>query len=215
MVHSYLVRYGQMRRLGRFWSSGSERLYLRGEAVVLQTHRGLEPGEVLLIEAEPATPEPDDSSSKARILRAATSEDLELAQRVAKERDARYLSCLRLLGEGVWPFDLIDVEPLLDADRTVLYYLGPHGLDVKSFAEAAKVACGLEIVLEPVGLDLEVDSMEAPEKVTTESGCGSCGSKEGGCGSGCGTSSSGGGCSGCELGAMLASRRPADVSRTR
>jgi hypothetical protein len=71
------------------------------------------------------------------------------------------------------------------------------------------VACGIDLILEPVGRDV-AESEPEPE-AADDHGCGSCGSG-GGCGSGgCGSGSDGraGGCAGCTIGALVASRRRA------
>ena len=72
-------------------------------------------------------------------------------------RPSRFTLCQRVLEEGNWPCELIDVEPLLDGRATVLHYLGPHQLDVASVRARFRVACDLEVVLEPAGTDLEAD----------------------------------------------------------
>ena len=52
MAIKYIVRHGVMRFLGQFEPDPAERLYERGQHVIVQTERGREPGEVLC----PATP---------------------------------------------------------------------------------------------------------------------------------------------------------------
>ncbi len=197
MPRAYHVQYGLARQVGRFVADGPE--YGRGQAVVIATRRGTELGTVVAeagaIEAAPAM---------AEILRGAGPDDLALARRAEAERHRRFDDCRRVFDQGVWPIEPIDVEPLLDDNRAVLNYLGPHGLDLAGLRAALRVACGIDLVLEPVGRDLPEPEPE-PE---ADHGCGSCGS-DGGCGSGgCGSGSEGhGGCSGCSVASLVASRR--------
>ena len=87
--------------------------------------------------------------------------------------------------EGNWPWELIDVEPLLDGRATVLHYLGPHQLDVAPLRARFRVECDIDVVLEPVGNDLdgELSDGDAHDD-DTGGGCGSCGCSDGG---GCGS----------------------------
>jgi hypothetical protein len=203
MPRAYHVQYGLARQVGRFVSESD---YGRGQAVILATRRGTELGKVIA-EAGSVGPSPD----LAEILRPAGADDLARARRAEAERHRRFDACRRVFDEGTWPIEPIDVEPLLDDDRAVLLYLGPHRLDLAGLRAALRVACGLDLVLEPVGRDASEDEPE-PE-AEPEHGCGHCGSG-GGCGSGgCGPSDGHGtGCSGCTIGALVASRRAASMA---
>lgn len=190
MQHAYYVRYGLMGRVGRFLAPSEA--FERGQSVVVETRRGRELGEVLL----PAAPPAETGVPTSRVLRATTDDDLTRATRTRADRDRRFSLCQEVFQQGVWPFDLIDVEPLLDDGRTVVHYLGPHDLDVVGLLAAFRSVHDLDLVFEPVGRD-------APDEATdiepTNSGCGGCGTGAGGCGTGgCG---SGGhsGCSDCAL----------------
>ncbi len=112
-----------------------------------------------------------------------------------------------VLEETDWPWELIDVEPLLEDGVTVLYYLGPHHLDAADIRARFRMTSDLDVVFEPVGADEE----PAPADTGTATGCGSGGCGSGGCGSGgCGSQTaatsggaaskaSHGGCSSCGL----------------
>jgi cell fate regulator YaaT (PSP1 superfamily) len=199
----YLVRYGLMGELARFASdSGS---YERGQTVVVRSHRGTELGEILTEVGTPQAP-----SNRGLVLRVAGADDFERARQADLDRSRRFDLCRRVTEEGRWPIELVDVEPLLDEGRAVVRYLGPHHLDAAGLLETFRAACQIEIVLEPVGLDVPGDQEAG-------GGCGSCGSG-GSCGSssGCGAASagdspSGGGCSSCGLKQLLrgARRTPA------
>jgi hypothetical protein len=175
---TYLIRYGVMGHVGRFGARPECSAPLeRGHMVVIQTERGLELGEVLIgLEDSP----PPQAASQG-VLRLAWPEDLVRAQRAQAARLDRFTLCQRMLQEGEWPYELIDVEPLLDLHTTVLHYLGPPQLDVAPLRARFRTTCDFDVVLEPLGGDLQSDAPEAtPEPA---GGCERCGSTDGGCGS--------------------------------
>ena len=197
---TYLIRYGAMGHIARFGAGPeSAGLFHRGQSVVIQSHRGMELGEVLIRidAANPPdsfggleSPDSDDSGrietvGEPRVLRAACSEDLARAAQADALQPARFARCQHILEEGGWPWELLDVEPLLDGNTTVLHYLGPRQTDDATMLAQFRIACEFDVVFEPVG-----DELEGPESagLDEDHGCGSgCGS--GGCGSGggCGT----------------------------
>ena len=197
MERSYLIRYGLMGRVGRF-NADPGASYGRGEAVVVRSHRGTELGEVLL--EAPSGPADD---APARVVRPASPDDLERGRGADADRGRRFDACARVFRDGLWPIELVDVEPLLDDRRTVLHYLGPHRLDVAGLLAAFRDACDLDVMLEPVGRDApDGDEPEPPDEPAH-----ACGSAGGGCGSGgCGSGSSGG-CADCGVKKLLADRR--------
>jgi len=179
--HTYLIRYGVMSQVGRFTALPECDAPLeRGQVVVIQSHRGLELGEVLIPLNSPAP-----SVDRPSVLRLAGLEDLARADRARESRPSRFTLCQRVLEEGNWPWELIDVEPLLDGRAMVLHYLGPQHLDVASLHARFRVACDLDVVLEPAGTDLEADaSHERAHQGGGQAGCGSC---DCGAGGGCGS----------------------------
>jgi hypothetical protein len=178
-THEYLIRYGVMGHVGRFWVSPECRVPLdRGQVVVIQTDRGVELGEVLIGREE--SPPPNDQQ---RVLRLAGPEDLARSRCAEALRAERFTLCQRVLREGDWPWELIDVEPLLDDRATVLHYLGPAQLDAASLRARFRMTCDLDVVLEPVGGGFETEIGEEAAPAATEGGCGSCDCSDGGCGS--------------------------------
>lgn len=199
---SYLIRYGSMGVVGRFLAEDGS-VFERGRPVVIRSRRGTELGEVLIESPRPTTDEAGTTDHTGRILQAAAPEDLERGRDVARDRQRRFEACDRLFQDGLWPIELLDAEPLLDKGRTVLHYLGPHRLDVEGLMIALEEATGLDLILEPVGRDVELEDEASAD---SDGGCGDCGSKEGGCGSGgCGSDEHG--CSDCGVKKLLARRR--------
>ena len=198
MEHTFLIRYGLMRHVGRFLAETAA--YDRGQVVVIRSRRGTELGEVLVPVAAPEEAAPALGSSPTRVLRGAGPADLEAARRAERARPERFAACDRVFQDGVWPLQLVDVEPLLDDRRTVLHYLGPHGLDASGLRATFREACGLDIVLESVGRDAPAE----PDPAEEGHACGRCGSSGGGCGT---RSDTHGGCSGCAIPALLARKK--------
>ena len=190
MVRNYWIRYGLRREVARFVFEGDT--LLRGDCVVIRTHRGTELGDVVA---------PAGEGEAAPLVRVATAEDFARSVQVSREAPAHFATCQKFFSEGIWPIDILDVEPLLDINRTVLHYLGPHKLDASGLVAALRDLCGLDVVLEPVGIDAEDEVFEEHEEADDHS-CGSCSS--GGGGGGCGT---GGGCSGCSVKDLMAARK--------
>ena len=197
---TYLIRYGVMGRVGQFRGlPGCGGPFDRGRAVVIQSHRGMELGEVLLrLDDETAArgrwdgvePPADEDASPTEadvphVLRAASSEDLARAEMASDSRSSRFNRCQGVLDEAGWPWELLDVEPLFDGHATVLHYLGPLQPDLATVRARFRIACDFDIVLEPVGSDAAGDESEELEpELAYGDGCGSGGCGSGGCGSG-------------------------------
>ena len=162
-MFEYLVRHGLTRGLGRFGSERGD--FEPGERVIARSERGKELGEVVLRVEACSTA---GGEKRAWVERTATAEDLELWNRLERERHRRFEICLEVAREGDWPIEPIDAEPLFD--RTVLHYLGPRRFEGSADLIARlRVGRGLDVFLEPVGRD-------EPEPEAA-----GCGSGRGGC----------------------------------
>ena len=201
---SCLVRYGVMSHVGRFSAArvGDAELE-RGLLVVVQTDRGVELGEVLIVVNGPAGADTNGSRDPAVassehhesaphgfvessfVVRIAGSDDIARARDAETMRTSRLSLCERILRDGDWPWPLIDIEPLLDARATVLHYLGPRQVDVASLRARFRMECEFDVIFEAVGSDPDGEPPahdDAPEH-SAAGGCGSCGcSSDGGCG---------------------------------
>ncbi len=143
----------------------------------------------------------------------------------------RFAEYERIFRDANWPWELVDVEPLLDGRAAVIHYLGPHHVDITELRARFRVECDIDVVLEPVGIDLDLDGEDdANEDEAAGGGCGSCGcAPGGGCGSGatngeraapsehaetaasaCATTAHSG-CSSCGISRLMAERKRAPV----
>lgn len=172
-----------MGNVGRFRPADGS-AYARGQRVIVRTARGLECGEVLAKDA------PAASNEDGPLLRRMTVQDDLLAERLRRNRDAAYESCVSLLQERGSSAVLLDVEHLFDGRGLYFYYLGE--IDEVSETISAELA---------EAYDAEARFGEFADAV--EQGCGpGCGTEE--AVNGCGTS---GGCSTCAVASACATKR--------
>lgn len=185
----YVVTYGSSAALGRFVAA-AEQFYRRGDRVVIESRRGLELGVVLC----PTTPRharllPDPAPG--RLLRLATAADEAQARQLRALAHELFAEARRLAVEAGLPFEILDVELLLDGRRAIVQHLRGAECDHGPFAVALERARGIEVLLEDLALP--------PTAVAEEEhgGCGEpgCGRAEGA--SGCSSCGTGGGCSSC------------------
>ncbi len=129
MASKYIVRHGAMRQLGEYEPVG-EVLYARGMAVVLRSERGVEFGQVLCETNERALGLIEEPSH-GQILRPATPDDLQQAERL-KELERKELSVCRDFIQGrQLQMELVDVEHLFGGDRIVFYFLAEKRVDFR------------------------------------------------------------------------------------
>jgi hypothetical protein len=198
---TYLIRYGLRGHVGEFPLDPTAGFSLqRGQMVVVHTDRGEEAGEVLIpLQASSLTRNPsspatggDGDSFPTRLersptspwVRPATEADLEKMTCCAKLRGERFAICQRVLEESRWPLELIDVEPLLDENTTVIHFLGPPELDLALLRAKLRSSCDFEVLLEPLSPGNGLASNRpAPSSADQRSGgCGECGCSPGECG---------------------------------
>ena len=256
---AYLVRYGLMGHVGRFPLDLGRRLEAkieRGQAVVILTDRGVELGEVLVAPGRSSPPRDNASGSREgeapgssahaadadlnhdpdrpRLLRLAAPADLEDARRSEALRAERFTLCQRILGDGSWTIDLIDVEPLLDQNTTVLHVLGALDLNLATLRAEFRSRLDFDVLFEPAGSSpvLARGTAVAPEHSPSIQEpvrrCGDCDCSDGGCGAtasarklstaavatpkndlpaSCGVSSSHSGCASCGVSKWVTSKR--------
>ncbi len=175
MPTEILVRYGTMPEVSRF-DADEIAPVARGEMILVETHRGLQLGEVLDpvrtslrdptfgIEVNDHTATPLSS-----VLRRASEDDLATAQTLRTEAAQVFGDWQRRIAEWELELELIDLEWTFDRQKLILYVLNERGPDCTKLALQA-AAAGLGII--------EVQPVDAEGLVTVPQsggGCGSCG----------------------------------------
>jgi hypothetical protein len=186
--HEYLLSYGNAGDFGRFRPVRPLQCH-RGDRAVVRTHRGEEIG-VVLCEATPGHAHFLPNTTLGQIVRLTTAEDESTAQSRLERSQQIFADSRRLASELALPFEVLDVEVLLDGKHAVVHHLRWQECDERPFVSALSTKYELFITL--TGAAPVADVEEPGEE---EHGCGrpDCGKGEGGCSS-CG---SGGGCSTC------------------
>jgi len=175
----YLVRHGRLGDFGRFRAEPAL-LCVRGERVVVRTHRGLELGEVLGAAGAEHVPFLPNVTVGA-LVRHATAADLARDGDLAGVAVALLARAAELAATLDLPLEFLDAEVLLDGKRGVLHHLSAGPGDPRDVVSALAREFDLTIEL----CDLSEVPPEAEPEGCGSGGCGSCGSG-GGCGS-CGS----------------------------
>lgn len=167
-----LVRYGAIPEVGRFAYALSEPPR-RGQAVIIESHRGLELGTLLeaVRGAARVTPTVDGAIAEepglAQVVRLAAPEDIEEHDALRRDAQSEFARWRERIAAWGLDLELIDVEWTLDRRKQVLYVLGDRGAETTKLALQA-AADGLAAVeVQPVGAE-GVVPMPA-----TGGGCGS------------------------------------------
>jgi NAD(P)H-dependent nitrite reductase small subunit len=118
----FLVRFGAMGHVGKF--SAPEPVSCdRGSRVVVQSSRGVEIGEVLLV-AEPDAALMADQPDSGVLLREFTEDDA-VKERLLRDGQFRaFEACRQRLAERNMPVELVDAEQLFDGQTLIFYFLG-------------------------------------------------------------------------------------------
>ena len=133
----YVVRYGVMRLLGVFSSSGSGE-YRRSAAVIVRTDRGLEAAEVLAEATETALAALK-GGVEGQILRAMTHEDHLELNRIREQTRRELQLCQQHVDRLKLLMQLVDVEHIFGGERIVVYYLAESRVD---FRELVRLLAG-------------------------------------------------------------------------
>ncbi len=184
----YLVGYGTSGGVGRFAAEAGCGCR-RGDRVVIESRRGLELG-VVLCPTGPRHARLLPDPAVGRLVRHATVADEAEARRLRTRSHALFDEARRLAAAGGLPFEILDVELLLDGHRAVVQHLSWAECDYISFADSLGRAQGLEILME----DLAVPAAAAEAE---HGGCGEPGCGRANGGGGCSSCGTGGGCSSC------------------
>ena len=150
MYKTFVVRYGRMRFLGEFRGlEGQE--HPRGQAVVVQSDRGVELGEVLA-EATDRTAEFLDRPSRGAIMRAASATDHDAEVGLAALQREGFTACREFIERRKLQMDLVDVEAILGGERLVFYYLAEKRVDFRELVKDLARAFQTRIEMRQIGV---------------------------------------------------------------
>ena len=143
-----VVRFGYMKMVGEFpWKSDEKPGC--GSKIVVRTHRGTEIGEMLtstcansgcsksvsrkemLEYIENSGGRNYPFSTDGRALRVATREDLDNQSKVEQSKHALRTEAKRLTAQSELPMKIVEVEPLLGGERTVVYFSSEDRIDFR------------------------------------------------------------------------------------
>lgn len=169
-IHRYLIRYGTPGWVSLFGTVDRVECSHKDQ-VVLQTHRGLELGEVLSDPADASTPA--EASPSGEILRIATPEESSTSHQRSSQKAPLLIdeACDALTNAGI-DLAIVDGEVLFDGKSAVLYFLGESNPDAGPLVTDVAKRHDLERI--------ELQSMIDPPE---PEGCGKpgCGGGGGGC----------------------------------
>jgi cell fate regulator YaaT (PSP1 superfamily) len=190
--HLHLVSHGKSGGLGCFVADHFMPLE-RGDAVVVESMRGLEAGRVV----GPATQRQARLMGPilaGRLLRRFTDADAELWQSQQQIAQNIFERARALAGEFGLPLEILDVDIFFDGGQAILQFLGQDDAGLENLAGHLQAAFSPAIRFENLN--------QAPVAEPEEDHGGGCGKPDCGKASGgsCSTCSTGGGCSSCAKG---------------
>jgi len=130
----FIVRHGVMRLLGEFEPLDADRLYERGQTVVVQTERGRELGEVLC-PSSPRAVQMLTEPSHGQIVRTLTAEDRAELSRLRERQAFEYDRCREFIKGRNLQMDMVDVEHLFGGERLIFYFLAEKRVDFRELVK--------------------------------------------------------------------------------
>jgi cell fate regulator YaaT (PSP1 superfamily) len=133
MPAHYIVRHGAMRFLGDYEAVDGA-AYVRNQAVVIRSERGLEHAEVLC-EATPRAVELIAEATRGQIIRVMTEKDHSEVERIRQVELQQFHSCNRYIAARSLQMELVDVEHLFGGERIVFYFLAEKRVDFRDLVK--------------------------------------------------------------------------------
>jgi cell fate regulator YaaT (PSP1 superfamily) len=121
MPQKYIVRHGVMRMLGEY-QPPDERIFKRGQRVIVRSERGLEVADVLC-EASEKTKAYLAEATSGEIMRIMTPDDEQKYRQLLESQKREYESCCKYIDQRHLQMDLVDVEHIFGGERIVFYFL--------------------------------------------------------------------------------------------
>lgn len=172
MQSRWLVRYGVIPEVARFWTDDIDGLD-RDVRVVIESPRGLEIGTLLQKLPAKTVDSPAETPSELKVVRIATAEDEATDQELRADCQVGYSEWWSRIRDWQLELELVDLEWTLDRSKLVLYVLTGRGPDTTKLALFAATAGYTSIEVQPVSKDGLVPMPQAES--------GGCGCHDGGC----------------------------------
>lgn len=139
MAARYVVRYGTMRFVAEFSTKGPAD-HVRGEQVIVRSHRGTEWGEVLCEATDRTREYLGAAESAGRILRTANADDERTRDGIWRQEEDLFGQIRELARQHAAQMQLVDVEQLFGGEKVIVYFVSEQRVD---FRELVKVLAGL------------------------------------------------------------------------
>ncbi len=149
MAVKWLVRHGAMRFLGEF--DPGEGTYMRGDAVVIRTDRGLEIGEVLT-EITPRVQSLLSEPTQGSIVRLLTDQDHQERLRIEQAEEKELDTCIGFIDQRRLQMELVDVEHLFGGERIVFYFLAEKRVDFRDLVKDLARSFQTRIEMRQIGV---------------------------------------------------------------
>jgi hypothetical protein len=177
-ITEYVVSYGNVGDFGRFRPEYPVRCH-RGEATVIQTHRGLEVGTVLCA-AQSGHARFLPNSSVGKLVRKATDADQASVREMQERARLVFAESRRLAAELTLPIEILDAEVLLDGKQAILHYLRLAECDERPLVSTLVKAQGLFVAMHSLAIATSTESEEPQGCDDPNCGGGGCHSDGGG-----------------------------------
>lgn len=152
MQSKWLVRYGAIPEVARFWALGDDTLE-RDQRVVIESPRGLEIGTLLQKIPAQKAPDAEETPPELLIVRPATPADEAADQEMREECQVAYAEWWSRIRDWQLELELVDLEWTLDRQKLILYVLTGRGPDTTKLALFAATAGYASVEVQPVSKD--------------------------------------------------------------
>ncbi len=152
MQTKWLVRYGVIPEVARFWANDLEGLE-RDARVVIHSPRGLEIGTLLQQIPVKTANGTEETPAELEIVRLASAADETADREMREECQLGYGEWWSRIRDWQLELELVDLEWTLDRQKLILYVLTGRGPDTTKLALFAATAGYASVEVQPVSKD--------------------------------------------------------------
>ncbi|BEU87118.1 stage 0 sporulation family protein [Selenomonas sp. TAMA-11512] len=148
----------RFKKAGKIYHFSPGKIDLReGDAVIVETARGLEYGEVTVASRE--VDDKDIVQPLRDILRKATAADIQRVEDNKKRQKEAFATCERKIEEHHLPMKLVDVEYTFDVNKIVFYFTADGRIDFRELVKDLASVFRTRIELRQIGVRDEAKLM--------------------------------------------------------